>query len=88
LQRVARHLGLNEAYLSSLFKQQTGQTFTEFVNLLRIEKSKELLRHSSASILDISLEVGFSNQNYFNRVFKKLTGITPGEFRRQSAQSA
>lgn len=78
---LARHLQINQCYLSSLFRQETGMTFSQFVNQVRVEKSKEYLRQTDNSILDIALEVGFSNQNYFATVFKKFTGMTPNEYR-------
>lgn len=78
---LARHLRLNKCYLSTIFREETGMTFSQYVNQIRIEKSKEYLRQSDISILDIALEVGFSNQNYFSTVFKKVTGMTPNEYR-------
>jgi AraC-like DNA-binding protein len=85
---VANHLGLNKSYFSSIFQRETGTTFTNYLNMLRVEASKELLAQSSLSILEIALETGFSNQNYYGRTFKKLTGITPSEFRRRLAISS
>ncbi|HHY09313.1 MAG TPA: helix-turn-helix transcriptional regulator [Firmicutes bacterium] len=80
---TAESLGLNKSYLSTLFREQTGRTFTDYVHDVRIAESKKLLEGTSLSILDIALQVGFANQNYFSRIFKKLTGITPSEFRRR-----
>lgn len=59
-------------------------TFTEFLNKIRIEKSKELLLEDKYSILDIALMVGFNNQNYYNIMFKKITNQTPLEFKRNA----
>lgn len=84
LEAVANHLGLNHTYLSTLFKEETGRPFTNFVQEVRIEKSKELLNQSHIPILDVALSVGFSSQNYYSQVFKKLTGCTPSEFRKQA----
>ncbi|HHT69901.1 MAG TPA: helix-turn-helix transcriptional regulator [Firmicutes bacterium] len=83
LEGIAKHLGLNRSYLSTVFKEETGQAFTHYVQEVRIEKSKELLRQSSIPIVDIALLVGFSSQSYYTRTFKKLTGITPSEFRKR-----
>ena len=82
LDDVADYINLNKSYFSSLFKKETGKTFTEFLNEIRIEKSKELLLEDKNSILDIALAVGFNNQNYYNIIFKKITKQTPSEFKR------
>ena len=52
------------------------------MNEVRVEKSKELLREGNLSTLSIALSVGFNNQNYFNMTFKKLTGMTPLQYRK------
>lgn len=62
-------------------------TFTQIVREVRVEKSKLLLTNSNLSTLTIALTVGFNNQNYFNMSFKKLTGMTPLEYRRLAHQN-
>jgi AraC-like DNA-binding protein len=81
LENIATHIKINKCYFCNLFKKETGSSFSEFLNHVRIEKSKELLLDRSASVLEVSLSVGFNNQNYFNTVFKRLTNKTPMEFR-------
>ncbi|MBC8591045.1 helix-turn-helix domain-containing protein [Wansuia hejianensis] len=81
LSNVSSYLNINKSYFCSLFKKETGKTFTEFLNEKRIEKSKELLAQEGLSILDIALMVGFNNQNYYNIIFKKIANKTPLEFR-------
>lgn len=81
LETVSGVLGLNPAYFCRLFKRGTGHSFTEYLNFLRVSKSEELLRNSSLSILDISLDVGFSSVSYYNRVFKKVKNCTPTVYR-------
>ncbi|NLJ80138.1 MAG: helix-turn-helix transcriptional regulator [Firmicutes bacterium] len=83
LESTARSLGLNKSYFSALFRENTGQTFTEFVQEVRIKESKKLLANPALSVLEIALQVGFNNQNYFARIFKKLTGVSPSEFRQK-----
>lgn len=83
LESTAHRLGLNKSYLSTLFSTETGQTFTEYLQEVRVEKSKKLLADHSISVLDVALQVGFTSQNYYSRTFKKLTGMTPSEFRQQ-----
>jgi len=75
-------LNINKSYFCNLFKKSTHQTFSNFLNHFRIEKSKKLLTDSSLSLLDVALEVGFTNQNYYTIVFKKLTNQTPSAFRK------
>jgi len=82
LEEVSAHFELNKCYFCSVLKKELGKTFSQLVNEIRIEKSKELLLENRLSILDIALAVGFNNQNYFNMAFKKLTGMTPLTFRR------
>jgi AraC-like DNA-binding protein len=82
LEDVIDYLNINKSYFCTLFKKETGKTFTEYLNLTRIEKSKDLLLEETSSILDIALAVGFSNQNYFSILFKRYTGLTPMQFRK------
>ena len=70
LDYVAHYLGLNKSYFSSIFRKQTGQTFTNYLNGIRVEASKKLLLENSQSILEIALEIGFSSQDYYGRIFK------------------
>lgn len=81
LDEVADHVHLNPAYFSTLFKQSTGSSFKEYLNMVRIEESKRLLSNTDYSIIDISLATGFEDQSYFSKVFKKYTGLTPKQYR-------
>lgn len=81
LDEVADHVHLNSAYFSTLFKQSTGSSFKEYLNMVRIEESKRLLSNTDYSIIDISLATGFEDQSYFSKVFKKYTGLTPKQYR-------
>ena len=81
LDYVAQQVHLNSAYFSTLFKKETGHSFKEYLNMTRIEESKRLLTTSNYSIVDIAIAVGFEDQSYFSKVFKKYTGITPKQFR-------
>lgn len=65
-------------------KNQTGLTFVAYLNSLRIAKARDLLQHSGLSMLQIALTCGFGNQAHFNRVFRKMTGLTPGAYRKQA----
>lgn len=81
LEEVASYVHLHPAYFSSLFKNMTGTSFKEYLNKIRIEESKLLLANTDYSILDIAIAVGFEDQSYFSKIFKKYTGITPRQFR-------
>ena len=67
--------------LSTLFKQKTGMKFIDYLNEVRIEKSKELLKDSNRKMYQISKAVGYDNPKYFFRIFKKKTGMTPEQYR-------
>lgn len=81
LEDVAEQVHLNAAYFSSVFKQSTGSSFKEYLNMIRIEESKRLLANTDYTILDIAVAVGFEDQSYFTKVFKKYTGLTPRQYR-------
>jgi len=77
------NLNINKCYFCSIFKKETGLTFINYLNSYKIEKSKELLKNTNLSLLDIALSVGFNNQSYYSTVFKKITCKTPLEFREE-----
>lgn len=81
LDEMAQRVYLSPAYFSRVFKQETGCTFSAYLNRVRIERSKALLLHRSIRLTDIALLVGFEDQSYFTKVFKKVTGMTPLQFR-------
>lgn len=78
---ICQHLNINKSYFCSIFKNDTGQTFSYFLNHFRVEKSKKLLQSTDLSLLDIAISVGFNNQNYYSMVFKKFTNKTPSQYR-------
>lgn len=82
LEEVADYFHLNKCYFCSVLKKELGKTFSQIVNEVRVKKSKELLREGNLPTLSIALSVGFNNQNYFNMTFKKLTGVTPLQYRK------
>lgn len=81
LEDVASHVHLHPSYFSTMFKQSTGSSFKEYLNMVRIEESKRLLSNTDFSIIDIAVAVGFEDQSYFSKVFKKYTGLTPKQYR-------
>ena len=81
LDQVAEQVYLSKSYFCRIIKEELGCTFTEYVNRLRIERSKVLLRSSGISIAEVACAVGFDDQSYFTRIFKKQTGVAPGKYR-------
>jgi two-component system, response regulator YesN len=81
LDDVAAEILLSPAYFSKIFKEQTNDNFTHYLNKIRIEKSKSLLRNTNIPLVDIAGMVGYEDQSYFSKVFKKITGSTPGKYR-------
>lgn len=82
LSHLANLYFLNPQYLCRLFKAKKGTNFSSYVNRVRISRARQLLSTTEDDITDISMQVGFNNVTYFNRLFKKLVGITPGEYRK------
>ena len=78
---LARMANLSEGYFCSLFKRVTGKTAKEYVNALRIKRAEELLSGTDMTVTGIAFCCGFSDANYFTRMFKKETGVSPREFR-------
>lgn len=81
LVEISRSVNLTPQYLCKLFKEMTRINIIDYINNYRIETAATLLEAGKLSITDISLECGFDNVSYFNRVFKKHLGCTPTEFR-------
>lgn len=82
LENVSEYAGLNAAYFSSLFKQEEGVNFSEFLTIVRIKKAKELLMERERTVREIADSVGYQDEKYFSRVFKKSVGLTPSEYRK------
>ncbi len=78
---VAEQVFLSPVYVSRLFKQETGENFTDYITRVRIEKAKELLSHPEILVCDVGRRVGYPNPRYFYRVFKNMTGATPSSYR-------
>ena len=81
LEEVAGQVYLNPSYFSKIFKSEMKTTFVSYVNNIRINAAKSLLADIRTPLTDISLMIGFEDQSYFTKVFKKATGDTPGRYR-------
>lgn len=77
----ARMFHLNKDYMSRKFKEEMGIGVVEYINRIRIEKARELLRNTDKNIQEISDEIGFADQKYFSRQFKREVGVAPTEYR-------
>lgn len=78
---LARKYAINPDYLSSVFKQETGKNIIRYLTETRIEKACRLLSETQLKVSDISYSLGYNDRQYFNRVFKKITGMSPTDYR-------
>ena len=79
---VAELVHLNEEYFSRLFRQQTGETFKDYILIEKMNMAKTLLERSNLSISIVASKVGYDNFSHFSKMFKKITDMTPQEYRR------
>jgi AraC-like DNA-binding protein len=82
LSQVAEQSGMSVSSFVRFFKKNTGRTFVEHLNRVRIAEACKLLRNPKQSLLHISMICGFNNQSHFNRVFKKCVGLSPGQYKK------
>ncbi|QHW31441.1 response regulator [Paenibacillus rhizovicinus] len=83
LEEAAESVHLNQFYFSKVFKQHVGETFIDYLTGLRIDRAKQLIEEDVLSLKEVSYQVGYKDPNYFSRVFKKVTGVAPSEYRSQ-----
>ncbi|MGL5151642.1 MAG: response regulator transcription factor [Clostridium sp.] len=81
LNEIANHVHVSNAYLSRLFKEKTGETISELIIKIRINKAKDLLRNTQMKIYEIAYEIGIDDPAYFSQLFKKRTGLSPKEYK-------
>ncbi len=81
LDDVSREVNVSPYYFSKLFKEEVGKNFIEYITELRIDEAKKLLRDERLAIREAGALSGYPDQNYFSRIFKKQTGMTPRQFR-------
>lgn len=74
---------MNRSYLSSLFRSRTGEKFVDYLCDVRIERAEELLENPDQKLAQIARSVGYDNEKYFFRIFKKRTGMTPDQYRKE-----
>ena len=81
LEDISREVNISSHYFSKLFKDEVGENFIDYVTSMRIQKSKELLVKNQLSVKEICFEIGYGDPNYFSRIFKKVVGISPTEYK-------
>ena len=84
LSSLAERLSVSTPYLSSLFKEEVGQNFKEYLTAVKLSKARSLLITTSESINEIAEKVGYNNAKQFSAIFKKYVGSTPAEYRRDN----
>ncbi len=87
LENAAAAVNVSHVYLSKLFRREMGITFTDYLTALRIEQAKRILALDNSRIADVAQSVGYRDQKYFGRVFKRLTGVSPSVYLRQMHSS-
>ena len=80
---ISEEFFINKKYLSSLFKQEIGEGFVEFVTYVRIERAKMLLREPGIKVYEVATKLGFTDVEYFSKVFKRSVGVSPGQYRKE-----
>ncbi|KKB07055.1 AraC family transcriptional regulator [Devosia geojensis] len=84
---VASHVEIHPKYAMSVFKKSTGMTLNEYITLLRLSYAQSLLLADDVTVLDVAMESGFGSLSAFNQSFRKVTGQSPSDFRRQRSSS-
>lgn len=83
---IAKEIGINSSYLQRIFKQTNGQTMIEYLNTIRIERAKFMLSCTEDPIVDIAASVGYNSRQHFSHVFTMIVGVSPQEYRKNSAK--
>ncbi len=86
LGQVAKYVGLNPTYFSTLFKQEMGINFSQYLTKKRIDEACRLLLETNMSLVAVAAELGFDNQSYFSRIFKQQLGVSPKLYRQNGGK--
>ncbi len=87
LEAVARKSGMSRYHFSREFKKSMGNTYQNYLNKIRIERAKEFLKDPNLSITEVAFSIGYSDLSHFERIFKKMLGYTPSEFKHAHIRS-
>ncbi|WP_235427158.1 response regulator [Cohnella kolymensis] len=82
LEMIAKKVDLSPYYISKMFKEQLGINYIDFLTECRIEKAKTLMSHPEMSLKEITFDVGYNDPNYFSKVFKRICGVSPTDYRK------
>lgn len=83
LAQLAKHVNFNETYLCTVFRARTGTSIVNYINQTKMEKAAECLRSGDVLLKTLAADLGFSDQFYFNKLFRKYYGISPTEYRKK-----
>ena len=86
LNEIAENLGVSRGYVSTLFTQNRECGFVDYLNEVRVERACSYLEQNYFKVYEIAYKVGFRNEKYFSKVFKKIKGVTPKEYRMESRE--
>lgn len=81
LDDAAEYVALSKSYLSRIFKEETGESLTGFINKVRIDRAKLMLLGNETALIEVASQCGFEDQSYFTKVFKRLVGVSPKRYR-------
>lgn len=81
LEETSEYVYLSPSYFSRIFKMEMGINFNKYINQVRVEAARKLLLNDQVTLVDVSSRVGFEEQSYFSKVFKKMTDVTPSRYR-------
>jgi two-component system, response regulator YesN len=87
LQSVAGQINVHPSYLSRVFKQEKGENFVSYLTRIRVERAKSLLKGHMFKVYEVADKVGYHNYTYFSKLFKKVVGVSPEEYRESSDES-
>ncbi|WP_320933050.1 helix-turn-helix domain-containing protein [Hungatella effluvii] len=82
LNDISERFFINPYYFSQLFKKKTGETYQSYLTSLRISRAKKLLEETDLKIYEVCSMVGYSDTNHFNKVFERIAGIKPSEYKK------
>ncbi|WP_281890655.1 AraC family transcriptional regulator [Paenibacillus sp. YYML68] len=83
---IAKHIGFSNNYVGHMFKQRYGCTISRYIQEVRIGKAKQFMAYTEITLKEMALQIGFKNIHHFNRVFKQLEGISPGQWKQREVQ--
>ncbi|MNI09753.1 Bifunctional transcriptional activator/DNA repair enzyme AdaA [compost metagenome] len=84
MKSMSQYVMMGENYVSTLFKKKTGQTLIHYLHRVRVNQAIQYLCHSDLPVYEIGNRVGFVNDNYFIKIFKRLTAQTPSQYRQNN----